>query len=239
VTPGMPVPYGVISPHAGYIYSGAIAGKLFSTITVPDRVILLGPNHHGLGHPGAVSTVDAWETPLGDIPVDPVLSEAILDSCRHFGADEKAHRSEHSLEVQVPFLQFFNSAASFVPVCIGNLSLDALVESGESLADVISGYGESILIIASSDMTHFESAEEARRKDFLALRHVEQLDAEGLYRTVSQNRISMCGVLPSVVMLAAARKLGATKGEVVAYGTSGDVTGDDRDVVAYAGVVVN
>lgn len=238
VSPDAATPLGVISPHAGYVYSGAIAGKLFSQIHVPDKIILLGPNHHGAGHSGAVSCVDAWDTPLGEIAIDRELSNDVLKACRHFDIDEKAHRYEHSLEVQVPFIQYCNPAARFVPICIGRLPLDALIESGEALADVIAGQEESILIVASSDMTHFESAGEAKQKDELALRHVRELDPEGLYRTVVENRISMCGVMPSVVMLAAARKLGAVKGEIVAYGTSGDVTGDDRDVVAYASVIV-
>lgn len=230
---------GVISPHAGYIYSGAIAGKLFSKVEIPNKVIVIGPNHHGMGHPGAVYARGSWVTPLGEIPIDETLASAVLASCHHFSADEAAHRFEHSLEVQVPFIQYCNPAAEIVPICLGHLPLEVLIESGESLADVIRAENEPILVIASSDMTHFESAEAARRKDFMALEHVETLDAEGLYRTVKDNRISMCGVLPSVVMLAAARKLGATRGEVVAYATSGDVTGDNRDVVGYAGVVVS
>ncbi len=180
-----------------------------------------------------------WETPLGDIAVDRELADEILSSCRHFSSDDAAHRHEHSLEVQVPFIQYCNPDASLVPVCIGHLSIEALVESGEALADIISSHAEPILIVASSDMTHFESAEQAKTKDTVALAHVENIDPEGLYKTVRDNRISMCGVLPSVVMLAAARKLGAKKGEVVAYGTSGDVTGDNRDVVGYASVIVN
>jgi len=229
---------GVISPHAGYMYSGTIAGKLFSQISIPDKVILIGPNHHGSGHPGALYNMGNWETPLGEIEIDLELSAAILDSCLHFSPDDVAHRREHSLEVQVPFIQYCNPAAKIVPICLGHLPLEVLIESGHSLADVISACDEPVLIIASSDMTHFESADAARKKDLLALAHVENLDAEGLYRTVRDNRISMCGVLPSVVMLAAARKLGATRGEVVSYGTSGDVTGDNSDVVGYAGVIV-
>jgi len=166
------------------------------------------------------------------------LAGSVLAACRHFAADESAHRREHSLEVQVPFIQYCNPAAKLVPVCLGHLSLDALIESGEALADVITSCTEPVLIIASSDMTHFESAEKAREKDFKALAHIETLDAEGLYRTVRENRISMCGVLPTVVMLAAARKLGAERGELVAYGTSGDITGDNSDVVGYASVIV-
>lgn len=230
---------GVISPHAGYMYSGAIAGRLFSKIVVPDRVVLLGPNHHGIGDDGALYNMGDWETPLGEIIVDRELSDEILASCRYFSADATAHRHEHSLEVQVPFIQYCNPAAKLVPICIGHMPLEALLESGEALADVISTHDEPILLIASSDMTHFESAESARMKDNMALAHVEKLDPEGLYRTVREHRISMCGVLPSVVMLAAARKLGARKGEIVAYGTSGDVTGDNRDVVGYASVIVN
>lgn len=234
-----PTPIGIISPHAGYIYSGAIAGKLFSQINIPDRIIILGPNHHGTGHPGAVYNRGAWQTPLGDIAIDQQLAGEVLASCQHLSPDDTAHRYEHSLEVQVPFVQYCNPEAKIVPVCIGHLSLPALIETGESLAGVISSHDEPILMLASSDMTHFESADAARKKDFLALKHVENLDAQALYRTVRENRISMCGVMPSVIMLAAARKLGAGQGDVVAYGTSGDVTGDQSDVVAYAGVIVN
>lgn len=230
---------GVISPHAGYIYSGSIAGKLFSEIAIPDKVILLGPNHHGAGHPGAVSTIDSWETPLGEIAIDAELSAAVLAACRHFSADEVAHRLEHSLEVQIPFIQYCNPRAKLVPICLGHLPLEVLIESGESIAEVIAACNEPVLIIASSDMTHFESAAAARQKDFLALAQVEVLDAESLYRTVRDSRISMCGVMPAVVMLAAARKLEAEKGEVIAYSTSGDVTGDNSDVVGYAAVIVN
>ncbi len=230
---------GIISPHAGYIYSGAIAGRTFSRIAVPDRVVLLGPNHHGVGHPGAVYDMGNWQTPLGTIAVDVALAAEIKTACRHFASDDAAHRYEHSLEVQVPFIQYRNPAARLVPVCIGRLPLEALIASGEALAEVVAGHRDPVLIVASSDMTHFESAEQAKTKDTLALEQVANLDPEGLYRTVRERRISMCGVLPSVVMLAAARKLGAEKGEVVAYGTSGDVTGDNSDVVGYAGVIVN
>lgn len=229
---------GIISPHAGYIYSGGIAGRLFSRLEIPDRVILLGPNHHGAGHPGAVYSSGSWRTPLGEIRVDTELADRILAACPHFAADDVAHRQEHSLEVQVPFIQYCNPEATFVPICIGHLPLENLIASGESLADVIAASGAPVLIIASSDMTHFESADAARKKDFLALEHVENIDPEGLYATVRDHRISMCGVLPSVVMLAAVRKLGAQKGELVEYGHSGDITGDDRDVVGYAAAVV-
>ncbi|PLY01806.1 MAG: AmmeMemoRadiSam system protein B [Desulfuromonas sp.] len=230
---------GIVAPHAGYIYSGAIAGKVFSRVVVPDKVIVIGPNHQGTGHVGAVFGEGSWRTPLGQINIDSGLAARIIDGCRHFSADVTAHRFEHSLEVQIPFIQYLNPSAQVVPICIGHLPLDTLIEAGESIADVITASGEPVLIIASSDMTHFESADAAKRKDTLALERVEKLDPEGLYGTVRDNRISMCGVLPTVMMLAAARKLGAEKGEVVAYGTSGDVTGDNSDVVGYAGVVVS
>ena len=230
---------GIISPHAGYIYSGAIAGKLFSQIEVPDRVILIGPNHRGVGHSAALYDMGDWETPLGTIGVDRDLAGEININCSYLASDDKAHRYEHSLEVQVPFIQHENPSAQLVPICIGHLPLDALVETGEALADVISAAEQQVLIVASSDMTHFEPGDVARNKDTLALDCAEALDPEGLYKVVRDNRISMCGVLPSVIMLAAARKLGATHGEVVAYGNSGDVTGDQSDVVGYASVIVS
>ena len=230
---------GIVSPHAGYIYSGAVAGQVFSKVTIPDKVIVLGPNHHGHGPAGAVYREGSWNTPLGKIDIDKPLADAILANCSYFTADTIAHRSEHSLEVQIPFIQYLNPAATIVPICLGNLPLPALIESGESLAEVIAAREEPILMIASSDMTHFESAADAKKKDYLALNQVEKLDAEGLYRTVRDNRISMCGVIPTVVMLAALRKLGASNGDIVAYATSGDVTGDQSDVVGYAGVIVS
>jgi len=232
------VAIGVISPHAGYVYSGGVAGKSFAPLQIPPEVVILGPNHHGVGRPVAVYHRGGWQTPLGTVPIAETLADAILAACPLAAADVVAHRAEHSLEVQVPFLQRLADRLAIVPICIGRVPLEQLLALGDGLAAALSGLDPRPLIVASSDMTHYESGEEARRKDSLALERVLALDPEGLYRTVRDHHISMCGVLPAVVMLRAAKALGATGAELVAYANSGEVTGDQREVVGYAGVIV-
>jgi len=229
---------GLVAPHAGYIYSGAIAGQTFARVKVPDRIVILGPNHHGLGHPAAVFPSGNWLTPLGTIAVDGELTGRILQACPDLAADETAHRHEHSLEVQIPFIQALAPEAAIVPICLGQLPLETLLRIGESLGELLAPMAGNVLLVASSDMTHFEPGESAREKDSQAIDRVLALDPAGLYRTVRDGRISMCGVLPVVVMLAAAGKMGAKKATLVRYGNSGDITGDQSSVVGYAGIVV-
>jgi AmmeMemoRadiSam system protein B len=228
----------VMSPHAGYVYSGGVAGKTFSHVKIPQKVIILGPNHQGRGHAAAVYSHGAWETPLGRVEIASSLAERLLAECPVAADDYTAHLDEHSLEVQVPFLQFLAPGLQIVPFCIGHLPLDVLLDLGDGLARLISNCDEPPLVVASTDMTHYESGEIARQKDALALDRVLALDPEGLYGVVRENKISMCGVLPTVVMLRAALALGATQAELVAYSNSGDVTGDQSSVVGYAGVRV-
>ncbi len=228
----------VMSPHAGYVYSGAVAGKTFSHVKIPKEVIILGPNHHGHGHAAAVYAHGAWETPLGKVEIASDLAERLLAEGPMTADDYTAHMDEHSLEVQVPFLQYLSPNVRIVPLCIGRMPLDTLLALGDGLARVISSCDESPLIVASTDMTHYEAGEIARQKDSLALDRVLALDPEGLYEVVHENNITMCGVLPTVVMLRAALALGATQAELVAYSNSGDVTGDQSSVVGYAGVRV-
>jgi len=229
---------GIVSPHAGYVFSGGIAGETFAHVLVPETVILLGPNHYGLGTPLALWQGEGWETPLGRVAIQQQASRRLLELCPRLAVDTRAHQREHSLEVQVPFIQVANPQASLVPIAIGGTPLGALQELGEALAQVVLAAEAPALIVASSDMTHFESAESAKRKDSLALACVERLDPEGLFRTVRDQQISMCGVLPVVTLLFAARQLGASSAELVRYGNSGEKTGDYADVVGYAGVVV-
>jgi hypothetical protein len=230
---------GIMVPHAGYVYSGAIAGKVFDRVTIPNRVILLGPNHHGAGHPGAVYASGRWKTPLGEIDIDAALAQELIESCSFLQADTQAHRLEHSLEVQVPFIQHLNPQATLVPICLGHQQLNQLLSIAAAIADAVHRSPEPVLLIASSDMTHFESAKSALLKDRMALDCIEALNPEGLFRTVVEQRISMCGFIPTVVMLKAALLLGATQSEIVAYGNSGDVTNDYNDVVAYAAALVS
>lgn len=226
----------LIVPHAGYIYSGRVAGETYAGVAIPEEVVILGPNHHGRGHLAAVYASGAWETPLGQTPIAEKLAARILAACPAAAEDMVAHRQEHSLEVQLPFLQILAPDVRIVPVCIGHLSLETLLAMGQGLAAALQDVSPRPLIVTSNDMSHYESGSTARRKDTLALQRVLDLDPEGLYRVVRDNQISMCGVLPVVVMLQAARALGASGAELVSYRNSGEVTGDQTEVVGYAGV---
>ncbi len=230
---------GIVSPHAGYVYSGGIAGETFAHVLVPDTVVVLGPNHYGLGAPLALWQGEGWESPLGPVSINQQVAGRLLDLCPQLAVDSRAHQREHSLEVQVPFIQVANPRAALVPIAIGGTTLEALQSLGAALAHAVRDAETPVLIVASSDMTHFESAESADRKDRLALACVERLDPEGLFRTVREHRISMCGVLPVVAMLFAACHLGASSADLVRYGNSGEQTGNYADVVGYAGLVIH
>lgn len=229
---------GIVAPHAGYVYSGKVAGSIYGAIEVPRTVLVLCPNHHGFGVPAALSPDEAWLTPLGAVPVEKRLSALLQEQVPFVTVDTSAHRFEHSLEVQLPFLQYVCEDVRIVPLCLGFGDFEHCRQLGQGVARAIEAYGEKVLIVASSDMTHYESAEEARRKDEQALAAMLALDGEGLVKVCRQKRITMCGVIPAAVMLEAAKELGATAAELVSYRTSGDVTGDNRQVVAYAAVAV-
>jgi hypothetical protein len=207
-------------------------------MTVPPGVILLGPNHTGMGRPAAVWTEGDWLTPLGRVPVDTEMATALVGAHDHVEADTLAHVREHALEVQVPFLQVRRPHVRIVPMVLADCGGPLLVEMGQTLAQQIRRSAGDWLILISSDMTHYESREAARRQDRHALDRLADLDAAGLYATVHRRGISMCGVAPAVVGLAAAKALGASRGRLVDYSCSGDVTGDDSDVVAYAGLTI-
>ena len=230
---------GIMVPHAGYVYSGAIAGAAFARVRIPSKVILLGPNHHGLGARAALFPSGNWQTPLGAVAIDEDLAGELLTACPLLSEDPRAHLTEHSLEVQVPFLQVLAPDCRIVPLCLGHLSLAELLELGAALARVLAAHSGEVLMIASSDMTHYEPGAVAREKDEGALQRIIALDPAGLYRTVRDGRISMCGVLPTVAMLEAARLAGASRATLIRYGNSGDITGDQSSVVGYAGVVLS
>jgi AmmeMemoRadiSam system protein B len=237
--PQTSTPVALLAPHAGYLYSGRTAGRVYGSVEVPDHVLLLGPNHTGLGRPAAVWSQGSWRTPLGQVAVDEEVAADLVGAHPALEADVAAHRREHALEVQLPFLQSRNPRVTIVPVCLADRGLDLLLEMGAAMAGVLEVRPPgSWLIVISSDMTHFQPRDAARRQDELAIRRLEEVDAAGLYRTVRDHGISMCGVVPAVVGLAAAARLGATRGQLVDYSCSGDVTGDDSDVVAYAGLTI-
>lgn len=229
---------GIVSPHAGYIYSGSIAAETIASVNIPKKIILLGPNHTGLGSRASVMSDGEWSLPNGTVPVDSPLAEKLLGSARLFKRDILAHMKEHSLEVQIPFLLHERKDITIVPVSFMGLSLEDCRIAGKAIAQTITSTGEDVLIVASSDMTHFESQSSAKEKDSKAIDRVLSLDPEGLMRVVRENDISMCGVLPVTVMLFAALELGAKKASLVSYATSGDVSGDYDRVVGYAGMVI-
>ncbi len=229
---------GVMAPHAGYMYSGSVAGAVYSKIKPADTFLILGPNHTGLGAEVSIFPEGAWEFPMGEVPIDERLAKALLEGSNDFTKDDLAHLSEHSIEVQVPFLQYLFNNFKIVPVCLGRLDLPMCLKLGEAIAKVLESRSGTTVMVASSDMSHYVSREVAEKKDQLAIEAIKERDPGKLYEVVRKNNISMCGVIPTVVMLAACNAMGATNASLVKYSTSGDVTGDLRQVVGYAGVVV-
>lgn len=229
---------GLVSPHAGYIFSGGCAGKGFGAITVPGIVIILGVNHYGFGHPFAVDGHDSWQTPLGAAEVHKELRDKLVKDSKIFGIDNNASIKEHSLEVQVPFVQYLNPQAKILPITIAGGDVQRLKTAGKEIAALIKDNAGDILLVASTDMSHYISEERAREKDKLAIDKIRELDPEGLMNTVARERISMCGAAPTAIMLAAALELGARKSEMIYYTHSGKVLGDNDRVVAYLSMIV-
>lgn len=229
----------VLVPHAGYIYSGEIAARTFSAVELPRLFLMLGPNHSGRGEPIAIMDRGEWEMPAGRVPVDGNLAARILDGCPAARRDDIAHRSEHCLEVQLPFLQFLAPEFRFVPICLKSLPVDDLMGFGDSLGRVLSDVSEPVLIVISSDMTHYESQAAAESKDRQAIARLLEVDPEGLWTVARSRGITMCGLGAAVAGLAACRRFGCTGGRLVGYSTSGPVSGDFDQVVGYAGVVIS
>jgi AmmeMemoRadiSam system protein B len=229
---------GAMAPHAGWMYSGRGAGMLFSRIEIPETVVVMCPNHRGMGADAAIMAEGVWALPTGDVELEPALAKEIMDRCSLVTDDERAHAAEHSLEVQLPLIRHFRPDFKLAPISLGRVSYSECEELGKAIASAVEAFGKEVLVVASSDMTHFESAQDAKKKDDLALERMTAMDPEGLYNTVMKNRISMCGVIPATVMLVYAMARGAKKAELVDYRNSGEVTGDYRDVVAYASVIV-
>ncbi|MCK4905310.1 AmmeMemoRadiSam system protein B [bacterium] len=229
---------GVISPHAGYMFSGSVAGAVYSRIQIPDKVIILCPNHTGRGAPFSIVTEGSWTTPLGEIKIASTLGEKILANSKELEEDASAHTFEHSIEVQLPFLQYFNPKISFIPICLSSGDYSSYEDIALAISNAIKDAGEKILIIASSDMTHYESHDVVNEKDRQAIDAILELDEKLLLKRIEEFNISMCGYIPTTVMLIACKKLGAKTAELVKYQTSGDVTRDYAEVVGYAGMTV-
>ncbi len=229
----------VVLPHAGYVYSGDVAGDVISLIRVPHQVILLGPNHHGRGKQLAVSAVDAWTTPLGDVAVAGDLRTHLLDEIPQLELDNSAHQQEHSLEVLLPFLQYVQPQVEVVPIAIKHSSPAQLIELGAGMARAIKSWKEPVLLVASSDMNHFLPAAENVRLDTLAIDAMTAFDPQRLYQVVVDQQISMCGVFAVVAVMEAAKLLGAKSCELVRYSHSGEKSGDNSRVVGYAGLLMS
>ncbi len=229
---------GVVSPHAGLMYSGHVAGAVYSSIEFPRTFLLLGPNHTGLGAKVAIMDSGEWEVPTGTLTIDEALSSAITRRLPVVSPDIEAHRFEHSLEVQLPFIAFFSEDAKIVPITVMMMSREECELVGKAVADSIREVGYEIVIVASSDMSHYVPDDTARRLDGLALDEILRLSPEGLYSVVKKERITMCGVIPVTIMLYAVRELGAKEARLVRYATSGEISGDYEHVVGYAGVTI-
>ena len=224
-------------PHAGYVYSGHVAGAVYGRISIPKKILVLGVRHYPHGEKAAILSSGVWRTPLGDARIDEPLAEALREACPLLREDSVAHSSEHSLEVQIPFLQVLQPGFTFVPIALGTVRFEDLIAVGETIGHVIAAAGEEILLLTTSDLNHYENDATTRVKDHKAIDRILAMDARGLYDTCRNEAISMCGLGPTVAMLTALQKLGNTRAELVRYATSGDVSGDYSAVVGYAGMI--
>ncbi len=229
---------GVVVPHAGYVYSGRVAAAVYAQVELPDTLVILGPNHSGVGARAAIMTSGQWDTPLGGVPLDAELAQGILGHGTAIRDDPLGHLREHSIEVQLPFLQRFERPFRFVPISLLGQDFPLCQEVGQAVARAVMAASRRVLLVASTDMSHYVSRAEASRKDRLALEAILALDPVALHRVVRDHGISMCGYHPTTAMLIAAKALGATRAELVVYTDSGEVTRTFDQVVAYAGLVI-
>ncbi|MCM8791742.1 MAG: AmmeMemoRadiSam system protein B [Candidatus Omnitrophica bacterium] len=229
-----------ILPHAGYIYSGRVAIETVSYIKVKERVIILGPNHTGIGKPFGVMSEGRWQMPFGDIEIDSNLAKLLLEKCNNLEEDVISHLYEHSLEVELPILHYFKDDFKFVPITVMSNDIEAYKKNGKDIAKIIKELNlqSQVLMVASTDMTHYESQNSAEKKDYQAIEAILALDEDKLLERVEHYNISMCGYGPVAIALSYAKNLGAKKAELIKYQTSGDVTKDYTSVVGYAGIII-
>jgi MEMO1 family protein len=234
---------GAVVPHAGLMYSGHVAAAFYALAELPRRFVILCPNHTGAGHFAAINREGAWRTPLGDVPIDTPLADALMAQSPLFADDARAHAREHSLEVQLPFLQYLLGDFTFVPICLGAHRYDYAEEAGRAIAEVLTSElkneREPIGILASSDLNHYEDQTTTLRKDQLAIDEVSRRNPRELWRVIEELDISMCGFIPSTAMLVAANALGASEAQLIKHATSGDVNGDYSQVVGYASMLIS
>ena len=229
---------GALLPHAGYQYSGGVAGATISRVKFTDTFVIMGPSHTGLGEPFSIMTEGIWRTPLGEVAVDEEIAKKILAASRFLREDHVAHLQEHAVEVQLPFLQYFKPDIRIVPIILASAEVEVYQEIGKAIARAIGEVGREVVIIASGDMTHYEPQEVAERKDRQGIEAMLRLDEVELLKRVREKGISMCAYAPAACMIAAAKELGAREAELVRYQTSGDTSGDYAAVVGYAGIII-
>ncbi len=232
VDPGL-----IMAPHAGYMYSGRIAGETFSRARIPHCVILLGPNHTGIGASLSLWNKGIWKMPLGEVSINEEVAQELLSASNYIQPDYSAHLREHSLEVLLPFLWRKNPSLTIVPLSIMETDPSVLIEVGKEISRVM-GERKDICLVVSSDMSHFIPHNRAVKLDKMAIDAILEIDPLGLFETVRKNHITMCGVLPMTVGLSCVKALGYTRAEMVGYATSGEITGDMERVVGYAGIVI-
>lgn len=223
-------------PHAGYIYSGPVAGAVFGRIHIPPKIIILGIRHRPPGSPAAIMSNGSWKTPLGEVPIDTALASRLRAACPLLNEDAVAHSREHSLEVEIPFLQMLAPGFTFVPIALGGVAFESLTQIGEGIGQVLAETKEELLLVTSSDLNHYEDDATTRIKDRMAIEQLLKMDARGLFDTCRENAISMCGLGPAVAMLTAMKRLGAKHAQLIRYTTSAERSGDLSAVVGYAGM---
>jgi len=229
----------IVSPHAGYMYSGPVAAHGFYEISIrrrPESIVIIGPNHFGIGTDVSIYPRDSWITPLGEAKIDTQLVTKLSNSSEIFSLDEFSHMEEHSIEVQIPFLQYVYGEIKFVPICMLDQSVSVAKLIGEILADVISE-PEKILVVASSDFSHYVSHDEALRRDLPVIERILKLDIDGFYQEISHRKATLCGYGPIAAAMSFARKIGYKTSRLLKYATSGDVTGEKSSVVGYASIM--
>ena len=229
---------GVILPHAGYIYSGHVAGATISKVDIKKTAIILGTNHTGSGKPFGIMTSGSWLTPLGEAKIDVEIAKTILKESSLLKEDAASHAHEHSIEVEIPFLQYLKKDIKIVPITVSTGDIKQYQLLGKEIAQAFEKVGRSAIFIASTDFTHYESKERAEEKDRLAINAILGMDEERLFNVVNELNISMCGVAPTCVLISICKNLGAKKAGLVKYQTSGDISGDYTSVVGYAGMVI-
>ncbi|MDP2911336.1 MAG: AmmeMemoRadiSam system protein B [Candidatus Omnitrophota bacterium] len=230
---------GVIMPHAGYVYSGYVAGLTISKVELKKTVIILGTNHTGAGQRFSIMTNGSWMTPLGEVKIDTEIAESILKESALLKEDSLAHMQEHSIEVELPFLQYLKNDIKIVPIVIAQAELSEYQELGKDIVEGFKKVGRPAIFMASTDMTHYEPKESAEAKDSLIIEAISSLDEEKMYKSAAKNNISMCGLAPACVLVSLCKILGARKAGLVKYQTSGDTSGDYSSVVGYAGMIIS